>query len=139
MTEGDSAGGSIIAGPTAVAASVISTESNLVRYESKWELTLPQLESGKTYRIWSDINCQPTTSAVNPKGLSKIAVLGAEIKATFWENVLSLFSNLAKNTVDSLTGGNKVAEKTIQLGTFQPAEVTGTEDDYCHTIIIKQP
>ncbi|PIP74349.1 MAG: hypothetical protein COW87_04355 [Candidatus Levybacteria bacterium CG22_combo_CG10-13_8_21_14_all_35_11] len=60
--------------------------------------------------------------------------MGAEIKASFWDNVLSLFGNFANNIIDSLGSGSTV-KKTIQLETFKPATVI---EKKCSTIIFRQ-
>jgi len=138
MTEGDTTTGTIIKQsdkiPSTVVKASLKSSPLVVKYQTQWVFKLPELKKGKTYRIWSDIVCEPKASATSYNILPKIAVLGAEIKASFWDNVLSLFGNFANNIIDSLGSGSTV-KKTIQLETFKPATVI---EKKCSTIIFRQ-
>src|SRR5207244_2510837 len=59
LAEGAETVATIIAKSNPIPATVVSSSPDLVRYQSQWNLTLPQLKTGATYRMWSQINCQP--------------------------------------------------------------------------------
>jgi hypothetical protein len=140
----------IIAESGDIASTIIQNSSASARYQTQWQLTLPQLVTGATYRIWSDIDCQPKTVAFNYSGSSKKVVLGAEKKASFLDNFFGFFANLSKffggglNNNSTLNAVNAVAtptptsvpgKKTLQLGTLKQATVI---EKACSTIIFRQ-
>ena len=133
-----------------IASTLIQNSSSSAEYQTQWTFTLPQLVTGATYRIWSDIDCQPKTVAFNYSGSSKKVVLGAEKKASFLDNFFGFFANLSKffggglNNNSTLNAVNAVAtptptsvpgKKTLQLGTLKQATVI---EKACSTIIFRQ-
>ena len=147
LAKGTFTKGKIIAQSGNIPSEIIENTSNKVRYKTEWKLKLPQLETGSTYRLWSDINCQPKTitMATNIGLLQKKAVLGSETKKSFLSNVFEFFTNIFSLSGDSskqetnfksLTSTTSVpGKKTIQLETIRPITII---DKACSTIIFKQ-
>ena len=145
LAEGDNAGGKIIAESDYIPSKLIENSSSIVRYQTQWQFKLPQLDTGATYRLWSDINCQPKTIVMNYGFLPKMAVLGSKIKTSssnnffsFFDNFLNLFrSSSIKDTVLKILVNpiNLSGKKTIQLESIRPATTT---EKGCSTIIFRQ-
>ncbi|MFH1186673.1 MAG: hypothetical protein V1697_00705, partial [Candidatus Levyibacteriota bacterium] len=134
MAKGNTTSGKIIAESDDIPSKIIQSSSSTVRYETQWQFKLPQLETGATYRIWSDINCQPITSAKSYNVLQKMAVLGAETKTSFIDTILGFFNNIVQN-VSNILKSEDDSKKTIQLETLKPAVVI---EKGCSTIIFRQ-
>ena len=124
----------IIAESGDIASTIIQNSSASARYQTQWQLTLPQLVTGATYRISSDIDCQPKTVTFNYNRAPKTVVLAAQTNISFWDSFFRLFGDFAANVVSSLGSGNN-EKKTLQLGTFKPATII---ENGCNTIIFKQ-
>lgn len=148
LTKGTAVIANIIAKSDDIPSELIERSASLVRYRTQWQFTLPQLEKGAVYRLWSTINCQPTSITYNYNSSAKNVVLGAETKSSFWDNFIGFFSNLFGLSKDnsqkesSVTAVDKVptltplpAKKTIQIGTFKQATIV---EKSCSTIIFRQ-
>ncbi|HVT01487.1 MAG TPA: hypothetical protein VHE53_04635 [Patescibacteria group bacterium] len=140
LAEGAETTATIIGQSDPIAAKIVSQAPDLVRYSSVWNVNIPQLKSGATYRIWSQIDCEP---AANAMAYHSSNVLGAVTESSnpgFFGSILNFFSGLF--------GGKKVASPTptpipassvshiqestsptpgsngsLQLQTIQPVEV----------------
>ncbi len=113
LAEGAETTATIIARSGPISASVVSNASDKVRYSSVWNLTLPQLKSGATYRIWSQVNCQPTISTMTT---STKSVAGATTQQSFIDRMLSF--------LNGLFGGRSTSVKTAPTPT--PVSSTST-------------
>ena len=127
-----------------IGSMVVSSTPEKVRYQSKWTFTLPQLKTGATYRIWSQINCQPKLQAINYSPTRK-TVFGTSIPAqpkSFIDRMIEFLNNLfgvreaatttstATPTSEPGTGTGIILEelaptgkKSLQLEPIYPLEV----------------
>jgi hypothetical protein len=147
LAEGAETMATIIAKSEPIAASVLSNTPALVRYQSVWQVNIPQLKAGSTYRLWSQINCQPKQTAYNQIALSteERKVLGSSSQnVSIFDMILNFFANLfgAQSTTQiqtqkttetkttavttnapmpSTTNGQN--KNSLQLYTFYPASV----------------
>ncbi|HVZ66789.1 MAG TPA: hypothetical protein VG917_00845 [Patescibacteria group bacterium] len=142
LAEGAETTATIIGQSNPIAAKIVSQSPALVRYSSTWNAAIPQLKSGATYRIWSQIDCEPAAQAMVNQPASN--VLGATTQNTnqgFFGSILNFFSNLfgggTKKVAVSPTpipalSINKIQEdvsptsgskSSLQLQTIQPVEV----------------
>lgn len=125
-----------------IPSTVVSTTTTKVRYKSDWRFTMPQLERGATYRIWSQINCQPKLSAFNTySNRSVLAEQTENQNLSFIDKMLAflnrLFSSGSQSGTSSpptvtpiQTGTSSVLEeptptskKSLQLDTIYPVEI----------------
>jgi len=120
LAEGAETIATIIAKSDPIPAIVIDTSSSQVRYQSQWQLQMPQLKSGATYRLWSQIDCQPKAVAYNyPSVLHKV-VLGQQTQATsFMDNIVNTLKSFLSSSNNKLLAG----EDSLQLETITPATV----------------
>lgn len=136
LAEGAETLATIIARSDPIPATIVSNTAGAVRYQSVWNLTLPQLKSGSTYRIWSQINCQPKLTAMGTTSTNtKKVVLAASTQRSFIDILLSPFTwifggrsnGTAQPTVTPVAVQGTAAEPTgpqsLQLQTIQPVEV----------------
>ncbi len=65
LTKGTDTTGTIVESSDPIASTIVSQDANKVRYQSQWSFTMLQLVPGATYRIWSQISCQPKAAAYN--------------------------------------------------------------------------
>ncbi len=91
----------------AIPATIHSQTASKVRYKSIWQITLPQLKKGATYRIQSVINCQPKTTAFNAQQEQTTSVLaGTTQNLSFLDRILNFFNGLfggGRSTVPAIT------------------------------------
>lgn len=120
-----------------IPATVVSSSPEKVRFQSKWSFTLPQLKSGATYRIWSQINCQPKLAFTPSK---KVAAAETYSKS-FIDRMIDFLNNLfgrgpaATTSQVSPTPGagegfgmimtepTPTSKRSLQLETIYPGEV----------------
>ena len=126
-----------------ISSVVVSSTPEKVRFQSKWTFTLPQLKPEATYRIWSQINCQPRLQALNFTPARR-AVLQAQTEQprSFIDRMIEFLNNLFGGgktatttsvptpTSEPGTGTGIILEeptptgkKSLQLGTIYPVEV----------------
>jgi len=120
LAEGAETIATIIARSNSIPATVIDTSSSQVRYQSQWQLQIPQLKSGATYRIWSQINCQPKTVVYNYPSLSHKVVLGQQTQSA---SRLDIIINALRNFLSSSTNRLLTGKKSLQLETITPVNV----------------
>ncbi len=88
---GDSDNATIIGQSGPVQSQVIANNPNLVRYQSTWQQQIPQLEKGKIYRAWVQIDCAQKGPASTVNSL----VLGSSSQnSSIWDIIGSWFSRL---------------------------------------------
>jgi hypothetical protein len=120
LAEGAETIATIIARSNPIPAIVIDTSSLQVRYQSQWQLQLPQLKPGATYRLWSQINCQPKTSVYSYSSLSRKVVLGQQTQsASLLDNIV----NSVKSFLSSSNTKSLAANNSLQLETVTPVNV----------------
>jgi hypothetical protein len=120
---------------------VPSRQSGTVRFQSRWTFTLPALKPGATYRIWSQVNCQPRLQAFNYGLPPSKAVLAetTEQPQSFIQRVIGFLSGLLgrrepapETTVSEPGVGTGIitedpdltgTRRPLQLGTVYPAKV----------------
>jgi len=120
LAEGAETIATIIAKSNPIPAIVIDTSSLQVRYQSQWQLQLPQLKPGATYRLWSQINCQPKPSVYSYSSLSRKVVLGQQTQST---SLLDNIVNSVKSFLSSSNTKSLAANNSLQLETVTPVNV----------------
>ena len=146
LAEGAETMATIIARSNPIPSTVVSSSPTLIRYASKWDLRLPQLKSGATYRIWSQINCQPKTTVYTGSGnvlseqtedlslFQKILRFfgslfggGAEIQVVEPEPTVAPVSGSSPSPQDSsiqqFYDPTPAKRDNLQLDTFYPGEI----------------
>ena len=127
LAEGAETMATIIARSGPIPASVISTSPDLLRYQSQWQVNIPKLKKGATYRLWSQINCQPKQITYNypAQAVSTNNVLGANTKSeSFLDIVLNFFANLFGFSSTSTTSVSETASVPTVQPTFYPGEIS---------------
>lgn len=140
FVEGAETSGVIIARSGPILATIISNATSKVRYQSRWQLTMPQLKTGATYRIWSQINCQQKTSAQNfSPGTASVLAESTKTDLSFFDKVFDFIAKIfikPQPTVAPTSLQSKVApsqtvsspfttaaRESLQLEPIYPAEV----------------
>ncbi len=156
LTQGTETTGAIIASSDHIASSIASQDANKVRYQSQWSFTMPQLTTGATYRIWSQISCQPKAAVYNYQQPSNVLGVSAQKDTSLFGRIASFFAgllgvksplNIATSIVPSATPvfvassptgssilGTDTARNTVQLGALNPYDV---QQKTCDFIIFK--
>jgi len=109
-------------------------------YQSQWTFTLPQLISGDTYRIWSQISCQPKNAAYAQPEQS-VAGASTQLRdtsllarvASFFKSLFGIRDNNIAIVPTSAPTAQPVAAvpsnssvlgaESIQMGTLTPIDV----------------
>ena len=130
LAEGAETIATIIAKSDPIPATIVSQTPDTIRYQSVWQVTLPNLNPGSTYRLWSQLNCQPKTTAAaavtfySPVPTKSIATPVQHAAPSILGWLGDLLSSLFGGNIFNPTNPNGVpANKTLQLRTIQPLQV----------------
>ena len=138
FAEGTETIATIIGRSDAIPATIVESSSSRVRYKSVWNFTVPQLKQGATYKIWSQINCQPRLNVFNFSEVGNRAVLAAtseQENLSLIDRILSFLNNLFGDTstapaaiptvtpVQKGQGQGTTLGDSIRLEPIYPAEV----------------
>lgn len=138
----------ILAGPTNVNATVVSTTPQEVKYQAVWALPIPTtLEPGVAYRIQAKPVCVKKTAYFDNTTSNRVVLAATTQPMSFWDALLNAIKTLfgggsnntvtttAKPTVPPATPSNTY-KKNLQLQTVVPiTNVTKPKDaDNCSFI-----
>jgi hypothetical protein len=143
LAEGAETIAKIIAKSEAVPANIIDNTASLVRYQSQWQVTLPTLKQGATYRLWSQIDCQPKQLAYNRlyTPATKPVVLGSTTKnQSILDIIMDFFLNLFNTAPNSGSQSNSsnqngiIPTQTLPANTTIPATPTVYHEQQKNTL-----
>src|SRR3989344_1662496 len=135
LAEGAETTATIIGRSDLIPSSIVENTGSKVRYVSKWTFTMPQLKQSATYRIWSQINCQPKLQAFAPPQQPKKGVLQAVAEApkSFIDRMIDFLNRLfgvetqkPQETAEidsSDLAPSPTGKRSLQIGTIYPVEV----------------